>query len=147
MRLVKEQTGYHLGFLLKDQMKMLSEITSDPLIFADVFRALCSEQIKERGLSDHEFYLTLDGDGAVDATQALWSALEDFSPSQIREALRNLANKADQVKELAILQIAEKSKEFAEMDPEKILTAIYTRTVSDSLESSASTPGEKPFAS
>lgn len=132
MKTVKEQTGYHLGFLLKDGMKLLSEITSDPIIFADVFRAMCSDQIKQRGITDNEFFLRLDGDAATSAVESLWKAIEDFYPSQIRQAMRDLASKADQVRDLAMKQIEQSVSEFQKVEPGAILTAIFSQTATGS---------------
>lgn len=139
MRRVKELTGKHLGKLLENECALFSEITSDPILFADVLRAICSPQITERNLTAEQFEESLAGDAAERAAEAFWGAVVDFSPSRIRQPLRDLATKGEQLRTEAAKRLTELIPQLP-TDLVDLLAATSSPTASGSPASSESTP-------
>jgi len=139
MKRVKELTGKHLGKLLENECALFSEITSDPILFADVLRAICAPQITDRDLTAEQFEESLAGDAAERAAEAFWGAVVDFSPSRIRPALLDLAKKGDQLREAAAKRLTELLQQMPTNLPD-LLEKTSLPTVSGSPASSEFTP-------
>jgi hypothetical protein len=140
MKRVKESTGKHLGKLLENECALLHEITSDAILFSDVLRAICAKQITEQRMADDDFDALLGGDVAEKAVEAFWEAVVDFSPSRIRQALRTLATKGDELRTTAANRLTELLPKIANTNAGEILDAICTPTASGSLGSSVFIP-------
>lgn len=90
MRRTKSLTGVHLGTILNDQMKALSELVADPIALIDVLYCLCKPQAEAIGVTEEQFGEGLVGDNLEAATDAFLEALSDFFPSRQGRVLKAL---------------------------------------------------------
>jgi hypothetical protein len=85
--------------LLDTSGRMLERLADEPSLLVDVLWVLCSDEAKQRGVSDVQFGQALVGDSIDAATTALMEAVTDFFPSRKRDVLRRASAMADRVRQ------------------------------------------------
>lgn len=120
MKRVKELTGVHLGKILADEMKPLSDLLLDPIAIVDVLYALCVPQCEQKGITDEQFGQALVGDSFESAVEALLIAIQDFFPNRQKELLAKLFSKGRQI-EQALVEKAQ--QEIDKLDATCIVSA------------------------
>lgn len=122
----------------------------DPVLLCRVVYLLCEQQIKERGMTDRQFYLSVLGDAIDRATEALLQAIVNFTPRRDRQMMEALVGQGEMQREAIEQAIAkvdnpeirEKVKQAVTEMVEQRVATMLTRlnTVTASPESSESTP-------
>jgi len=68
-----------------------SRLQADPVLLCRVVYLLCLEQIKDREISERDFYHDVIGNAIDSATEAMLEAIINFTPRQKREVLKAMA--------------------------------------------------------
>ena len=95
-------------FLLDDEAKghnTFERLDADPALFCHVIYVLCKKQCVERKIDDIEsfcFAALETGEAMEAAAEALTKAHENFTPPRKREFIKAVANKRNEVEDLAL---------------------------------------------
>lgn len=140
MQQVREKTDFPLGKLLDNKLALLKTLMDDGgVLFFKVLYVLCEDQAKKIGVTNEHFGRSLDGDSLEGAFDAFWDAYADFSPSHLREVLREVAAKGNEIGQTMASQALTQLKSITpEMMMEKLKTS--NDSAGSLPESSASTP-------
>jgi hypothetical protein len=125
--------------------ELFKRVTRDPCLLCDVLYVLCEPQAVAQNITDEQFGRALRGDALDGATDSLLWAIIDFFPSERREALRSLWEKVMRLGKMAhqnAMEILRSPQLETAMQKtlKNLLAAGPGESVSDSPESSASTP-------
>tara|TARA_R110002020_G_scaffold462046_1_gene681334 strand:- start:207 stop:671 length:465 start_codon:yes stop_codon:yes gene_type:complete len=85
-----------------DLSVVLQDLGTDPVKLCDLIFVLCSDQAEKAGISDVQFGESLAGDAIDSATSAFMDELVDFTPKKKRTILRNVLDKLEVAKDLAV---------------------------------------------
>jgi hypothetical protein len=94
---VKTLTNYKLFGDDQTVVDSLNTLVNDPFTLANILYILCSEQCKERNISDEEFGCSLGGDTIQAAMEALINGVVSFFPPQKQKALNLLREKQTEI--------------------------------------------------
>jgi hypothetical protein len=138
LKRVRTRLGVNLANLIGDNFAEFTRVVSDPMLLCDVLFVLCEDQ--HAGVSDLDFGRAMAGDVITAAANAMYAAMVDFSPSQLRETLTQLAKKGTAVQSLAKQEAGVRLTQFMAIDDRNLLSAILSQSVGNSLESAESLP-------
>jgi len=89
IRRVRELTGKNLLDIAGGSLA--EELSTDPVLLADVLCALHRPELEKMGVSEDDFGESLAGDAIAEATDALMEDLVNFFPDQRRRRLLGMA--------------------------------------------------------
>lgn len=138
LKRVRDRLGVNLTRLVDDNFAEFMRVVGDPVLLCDVVFVMCDGQ--HPGVTDVDFGESMDGDTVQAAADCMYESMTNFSQSQLREPLRQLAKKGDAVRALAIGRADNRLMKFMAMDSEILLDAILSKTAIDLPESSELTP-------
>ncbi len=134
--------------LMDTKAGVLYSLPSDLRLAAAVLWHLVRDDI-DAGLSEEEFYKSLDGDSIECGIEALWEAYEDFCPKKVRSTVSQQLDVARQARRKTVaktLQVMDEVDLPSLMDQEldseaeRVKKEISELFATDSPESAGSTP-------
>lgn len=103
---VRSLLGIDLMEILEGDI--LTRLSSDPCLLADVLFAVCKEDADQAGIADEQFGEGLAGDAISQATNAFLSALVEFFPDPKRTLLQRILTQAREMEPLLLEQASKK---------------------------------------
>lgn len=116
---IKQQTGYDLLKMATDeddQMPVLELLLSD-ITVAEVIRAVVSDQLAEKNVTQDDFFGSLDGKCFADASTAFMEELKDFFQQSGKTAMVEI-----------IAQTQQQLSQSMNLDAEEIAKAIQEQS-------------------
>lgn len=101
LKKVKDEFKLNLAEWACEDSKLLSRLSSDPILLVDVLSCLLEDQIKQYGFNEKQFAEGIVGVGIENATQALVEALVNFSKPQQGRVIQAVWNKMTATEDLA----------------------------------------------
>jgi hypothetical protein len=138
LKRVRTRLGVNLANLIGDNFAEFVRVVGDPMLLCDVLFVLCEGQ--HAGVTDIDFGRAMAGDVISESATAMYGAMVDFSPSQLRETLTQLAKKGTAVQTLAQEQARVGLTKFMAIDDRDLLSEILSQSVGSSPVSSESLP-------
>ena len=138
LKRVKQRLNVNLANMVQDEFEEFKRVVGDPMLLCDVLFVLCEGQ--HAGVDDLDFGRSMGGDAIMDAANAMYEAMVNFSPSQMRDTLTQLAKKGTAVQKLAQEEAGVRLTKFMAIDDRELLGAILSQSVGNSRVSSESLP-------
>ena len=99
-RKIRSETGVDFGAI--GDGRIFFGLASDPYLLGQVLWLLVEPSATSRGIGVDEFLDGIDGDVLESATEALTSAIVNFTPSPLRNAVAAIVEKTRQAQEVAV---------------------------------------------
>jgi hypothetical protein len=145
---VKKLVDVDLLEISKGDPPLITRLTTDVILIADVLCAICKPEADARNVSDEQFAELLGGDGLINAMNALLEELIDFFHQLGRTENVGIIRQAQKLVTTATRLATEKVNS---VDVEKLLTDLLTDQFGNASmklpESSESIPTLSPSAS